>query len=202
MKNDPFQRYSTKQTHFLKGEGEGHSLERIDGRINTIVKGNPRMRLLRWVSIAAAAILLLVVGKVFIFDQGAGGMGQAYFEPYPNYAEPVLRGAEQGKSPYTAYDEQNFEEAVALFGNRGLAVLDSFYLAISLCGVGDWDSALPLLSAHTLISQEFVSARQWYYALALIETGGTDAGQVQLRQLADGDSEFSETAAELLRALK
>ncbi len=61
MTKDPFERYNTEPEYFLKGENEPASLQRIDARIESARRGDPKVPLLRWLTIGAAAILLAVL---------------------------------------------------------------------------------------------------------------------------------------------
>lgn len=202
MSQDPFDQYKNKPSHFLRGESEETSLERINARLEGQAKRNPVMPLLRWISIAAAAVLLLFVGKVFVFPSSADGMAQAFFEPFPNYANPTLRGQNDLNDPYTHYDRGVFDKAAQAFNGTQMSSVDSLYYGIALCGDGQWEDAQNVLSSISQLQGEYTPARNWYLSLALIEAGSKAEAQELLLELSAGNSSFSSNAEELLRALR
>ncbi len=202
MSTDPFGQYKNRPSHFLRGESEETSLERINARIDRSAKRNPAVPLLRWTSIAAAAVLLLFIGKVFLFQTDNTGMGVAFFEPFPNYEEPSLRGADNATEAYRHYDLKEFDLAVDMFRKMSMSRTDSLYMGISLCAAGEWGSAESVFRSLGEMAGQYESPHQWYWALSLLETDRQEEAQVLLDTLSTGNSSFAGDAVELTRALK
>ena len=205
MSKGPFEKYNTKPDYFLKGESEPESLERIDARIQGMRRGNPKVPLLRWFMIGAAAIFLAFLVNDVFFQPTEGTMAAKYFEPMPNYVTSVQRGTvQQEKELYANYDKGNYAEFIAGLKDAGEAnAVDSFYLAVSYCGLEQWQEADRVLSQlQGSIPQEYRPAYGWYRSLALLGMDRVEDATVELESVARGRSVYAGEAAELLDALR
>lgn len=204
MAIDPFEQYSDSREYYLSGESEAHSLGNVSGRIDKIIYRRRRRRVLQLITIGAAAFLLLFIGNRYLLNPDIPERAESFFEPYPNYVTASTRGSDTGPDEaYAAYDQGRYSDAVSSFGEGTLSVLDSFYLAVSLQAVGEWEKSEAVLTGlDQRLPAEYEAAREWYLALALLAGGDEHASTEILEQIRSGNSGFQDDAKRLLRAIQ
>lgn len=205
MTKDPFDRYNTKPEYFLKGESEPASLQRIDARIESAGRGDPKVPLLRWLTIGAAAILLAVLINDVARKPEAPAMADRYFEPLPNYVTSQTRGGGASHNDvYELYDDEEYRSFIRLLQpSNDLDPVDSLYLGISHAAIGDWKLARTTLeSIGSSLPEEYRPSRDWYLGLALCATGDVDEASQLLEKIGAGKSSYADRANELYEALR
>lgn len=120
----------------------------------------------RWVAAASAAVLILSSVWLGLRSGGSSDLFQAYFEVYPNYEQPVIRGSET-ISPYTFYEQREYERAIELW-DASSKVEDRFYLAMAYLAIGQSEDAISLFKKLP-DEHKYKEQTHWYLALAYIQ---------------------------------
>jgi len=166
----------------------------------------------RWLGImAVAAAVLLVITFVGIQFLGSGTTQEdlfaAYFEPYEAVAETTIsRGNSEtpyARAAYTAFLQGDYASAINQFEaylNEQEDAVVEFHLAQALLAEKRATEALPILQQLD-VQADFPLAAQtdWYLALALLETGDTEAARQQLKTITNqAPTTYKHTAAQTL----
>ena len=205
MTNDPFDQYNKAPDYLLKGQSEEQSLAQVEGRIRSLAQPPRKSRRFLYTGLAAAAILILVVSSVFLFDSDPIETATGYYEAYPNYVTGVVRGqADKRGAAFEAYDAGDYATAVEIFLEaQTINSIDAFYLGVSLEAVGRWEDASNiLLRVCGEVSEQYTSACLWYRSLASVATGDTESAVRDLTLLKNSSSNYKEDAAKLLKKIQ
>ncbi len=205
MTKDPFERYNTEPEYFLKGENEPASLQRIDARIESARRGDPKVPLLRWLTIGAAAILLAVLINDIAKQPEAPAMADRFFEPLPNYVTLQTRSSETADNEvYELYEKEEYSLFIrSLQRSNDLDPLDSLYLGISYAATGDWEMAQATFASISYsLPEEYRPSRDWYLGLSLCAAGQVDEASELLEKISAGKSSYANRASELQEALR
>lgn len=174
----------------------------------TVRRLHPRRRY--WA--AAAAVLLLLAAGWFVFrpapEPGAGELfALAEFEPYPNIAYRITKGAADSTAraaAFAAYERADWAAAAAAFATLEDEPVNRFYLGQSQLAAGNYAAAaatLEPLPARTDFNLADEAA--YYRAVALLGTGDQPGATALLEPLAGGPaSAVAAEARELLEKLR
>ncbi|WP_192350415.1 hypothetical protein [Algoriphagus sp. Y33] len=163
----------------------------------------------RWWYAAAAVLALMAMGWWISsqIPQQPKDLYYAYFEPYPNTVEPLVRSdaGQKGLSvqAFHLYEEGEYAKAGAAFGRlyqESNKEQDLFYQAISLMAAGKTTEALPLLERQEWTASYF-EASQWYLALAYLKEEQLSQAKTHLKKVRDAKGFLSSQATKLLKEL-
>ncbi len=208
MSTDPFKKYQDKPSYLLDGESEYDSIDRVDARIHDLVSNNSQRRMLKWLAMAAMVLVIFFTGRHLLSGDPEGSeLASMYYEVYPNYQTIATRGdAADGRlaDAYSAYDRAAFDLAVETFKQESvLSATDGLYYAIALQGLLKWETSLQLLfRIRNELPEEYVTAGEWYLALALVAKERHEEALPILKVIASGKSVFNEQATDLLRDIQ
>ena len=148
----------------IRSSERGKMKERLTVLENSLNNSSKR-KAWRWVAAASAAMLILS-SLWFGMRTDRGDLFQTYFEAYPNYEQPVVRG-EETISPYTLYEQRNYAQAIEMW-EGSTKVEDRFYQAIAHLAVGQSEDAISLLR-DLPEEHKYLEQAHWYMALAYIK---------------------------------
>jgi len=187
--------FSNKRKKDLK-----HKLQELERSMEPVKqKSGNRIHMYRIGAVAAVLLLLLVAKLVFQTSPMS-----KYFEPYPNYAAPVQRGADsfKGEQAFIFYEEGDYRNALEKFQNLTESDTIAFYKAQCLMATDDLDNASVLL--EKLIADKesvFLEQSNWYLALLYLEEGNSEQARASLEYLVNHSGFHSEEAKTLLKSL-
>ncbi len=170
-----------------------------------------RSRILRYASIAAAAVLVFAfLIKFFIPSGNPDKIFSRYYEPY--YAASLATrssGAGSDESLRTAlesYRSGNFQLAAVEFSNVLLKEPDTdlprFYLGVSLIELNNYDRAIRLLESLAGNPGEFNKDARWYLGLVWLKTGNHGKAVKCFEDLAHDTGFYTERSEKILRRLR
>lgn len=120
---------------------------------------------------------------------------------------PIERGVEiedLKTRAFTAYENGEFEKALALFKELNTKSTDSylqFYEAIVLMQLEKHKEAVPLLENYIAANGELKERAQWYLSLSYLKTKQLDKSKSLLMELTQQDGFKSKEASNLLKEL-
>ncbi len=165
----------------------------------------------KWWYVAASIIILL--GAFYFWNSKKPASNEelfaAYFEPYRNIVQPVVRGEENKDLKtiaYNAYENGDFKKALNLFDSllthkQEPSVL--FYKANALLKLNDAKKAIPILEKNSTVVDSFSEKKYWYLALAYLKDNQPEKSKEKLQMILEiENSEYKkEEARELLKRL-
>lgn len=166
---------------------------------------------LKILMIAASAIFLLGLSAWLFFftpqKSDAFSIYDAYYQPYENVVHPIERGSQiqdLKTRAFTAYENEEFEKALALFKELNNKSADSylqFYEAIVLMQLEKHDEAIPLLENYIASDGELKQRAQWYLSLSYLKTKQLEKSKSLFREIADQNGFKSKEASKILEEL-
>ena len=159
-----------------------------------------------WYYYAAAAVvaLLAVVAVLLPGKQNTDELFAAYFTPYPNVVEPLLRGndlAEDRLKPFHDYEGQDYQRAAAGFE----ALLDEkeepgilLLLGNSNLMLGKSEEAQKNFITLIRNYDDFDLQAKWFLSLSYLKSGDTENARKILKELGETEVSYASRAKELL----
>jgi hypothetical protein len=174
------------------------------------VQARARMpRMAMWAA-AAAAVLLVTVGIVWMLQPSQGErIFREYFEHSPRHGSSL--GAGNSLPAFRKYDEHRYDTALVLL--RAIPRSDGswdeaqFYIAVSLLALDSTEAGVAgmqgYLEGHDADDARFAEA-QWYLGLGLLRLGRLEEGRSVLAKLLDagGGDGHGEAILEILGRLR
>lgn len=163
-----------------------------------------------WMMAASIVLLVGICSWLLLFNtpnQSPEELYKIHFAPYENVVHPIERGVEiedLKTRAFTAYENEEFEKALALFKELNNKSTDSylqFYEAIVLMQLEKHDEAIPLLENYIAADGELKQRAQWYLSLSYLKTKQLDKSKSLLMQLTRQDGFKSKEASNLLKEL-
>lgn len=170
-----------------------------------------RSRVLRYASIAAAAVLVFAfLIKYFIPSGNPDKIFSRYYEPY--YAPSLATrssgpgGDESLDNALESYKSGNFQLAAVEFSNALLKEPDTdlprFYLSVSFIELNNYDRAVRLLESLAGRPGEFYKDAKWYLGLIWLKTGNREKAVQCFEDLTRDPGFYTERSVKILRLLK
>lgn len=157
-----------------------------------------------FIGIAASFLLISVFTAYLLRDRET--LFDQYYEAYPNYEVTALRGEDDlsaREEAYKAYDAADYELAIRQFmALESRLAADEFFLGIAYIEADKPMEALERLQA--VINSEnadYSGAARWYASLTYLSLGENEKAEKLLNDLTNKNSEWSSSAAELLKQL-
>ncbi len=170
-----------------------------------------------WQKWAMAASFLLMVSAAAWLWQSVGekvednkptapkSIFAANFKPYPNYAQPVVRGAGPKNDidkAYALYERKDFKAALTYFAKIDPPLNEDLFLeANAYLVIQQTEKAIPLLekvSTSETANPDLQQNAQWYLALALSETQPEQAIALFQKMKETPNHSYQTQAAEVL----
>ncbi|HLN56160.1 MAG TPA: hypothetical protein VK207_09215 [Bacteroidales bacterium] len=197
-------------------EGKNEIEEKPAAKILPIVnqdeseKKTGRLRILRFTSIAAAAVLgTFIVFKALLPSGDPQKLYNNYYETFQAVTSTVRSGNTSVSTAYLSainnYKRGDYREAEAGFmmaSKENPSDLSSeFYLGLSQLETGNIDLAILNLTAASETGR-FVKESQWYLGLAYLRKGDAEKASECFTALASEDGYYREASEKILRRLK
>jgi len=195
-------------------EGSLEPAESVVGSIKeTSVKksGSERIRIISYISLAAAAI----IGVVFIISSilpssNPDKIFSKYYEPYSAVSSvtrsPGTRENDFFSSALESYMTGNYQAAAAGFSgvlvNQEASDAPHFFLGITQIALNDFSTAVSLLEEVSAGQGEFTKESIWYLGLASLKTGNKARASECFEILAQTPGFYRERSVKILRRLK
>ena len=129
----------------------------------------------------------------------------ANFKPYPNYAQPTVRGAGPKNDidkAYALYEKKDFKAALTYFAKINPPLNEDLFLeANAYLVIQQTEKAIPLLekiSGSETANPDLQQNAQWYLALALSETQPEQAMALFQKMKDTPNHSYQSQAAEVL----
>ena len=191
------------------------TLRRLDRRVAASARRPFPIR--RFLSIAAAALLLLATGYfLFLQPSGQQGLFAQHFDYLPSAVK--IESGNRGPSSYEegpalrekamqAYEAGRFEQARELMEQhlsryrRDTEI--RFYLGIILLGEGETEAAIRNFEATLsgLPRPAYERPAKWYLALAFLQSGRDESAKGLFRELKNGSDRYATGAGAILKKL-
>lgn len=159
-----------------------------------------------------AAGFVIVFGLIWFSNQSTDyeKIYEANFQPYPNIAAPIVRGAETPEDAvekaFQYYESQNYNKAAGAFEELySKEKLDyaNFYYGISLMASDQVKKAIEILKDPTWeIPDKYQAETDWYLALAYIKIKNKEKATSSLEKIVETDGSRSEQAKDILKKLR
>lgn len=159
-----------------------------------------------WYYYAAAAVVALLVAVAFLLPgkEDTDQLFAAYFTPYPNVVQPLLRGdaptAEQIK-PFQDYEQKNYQAAAEGF-NELLATKEEAGILLLLGNsnlmLGKSEEAQENFITLIRNYDEFDLQAKWFLSLSYLKSGDTENARKILKELGEMEVSYASRAKELL----
>jgi tetratricopeptide (TPR) repeat protein len=159
-----------------------------------------------WYYYAAAAVVALLIAVAFLLPgkENTDELFAAYFTPYPNVVQPLLRGddatAGQAKA-FQDYEQKNYEAAAAGFKELldikeepGILLL----LGNSNLMLGKSEEAEENFITLIKNYDEFDLQAKWFLSLSYLKSGDTENARKILKELGETEVSYASRAKELL----
>ena len=162
----------------------------------------------------AASFLLMVSAAVWLWrstgpevkdNKPTTSIFAANFKPYPNYAQPVVRGAGPKNDidkAYALYEKKEFKAALTYFAKIDPPLNEDLFLeANAYLVIQQTEKAIPLLekvSTSETANPDLQQNAQWYLALALSETQPEQAMALFQKMKETPNHSYQSQAAEVL----
>lgn len=169
-------------------------IESLRQKQKSLIVGRNSYRI--WIGMAAAILLLAVVGSVIWLRQG-DLLEDELSEPYPL---AILDRSESntGKG-FEFYIKRDYKNAVNAFDPKSTDVSEIFYNGLSNLYAGNYDRAIQLLSSEPLKSSRYKQQADWFIALALLKSDKKEAAKKALGSISNDPAHYkSEEARKLL----
>lgn len=185
-----------KDLEFLKG------VERSLGKDS---RRGIKRDLYYYAAAACVALLALALWRPWAQETPAE-LFNAYYEPYPNIFEPVLRGEESTprSQAFQAYEQQQYEQASILFSGLLREQRDAgMLLLLGNANLMTGKTEVATSNFKDLIAgyEELDTEAKWYLSLCYLKTGEAAAARDLLKEIAGKNTPESAKAAALLKDL-
>jgi tetratricopeptide (TPR) repeat protein len=151
--------------------------------------------------LTAACFMLLVAGAIFFVNRETlppdRKIFEAYFEPYPNIAQPGTMGGESNPNDlnngYKAYDSKEYANAIRFFEkaldeNRDPMIL--FYTGNAYLALGKDDKAIEKFDflLHNYSNFILIEQARWYLSLSYLQQGNIEKARSNFKSLENSDN--------------
>lgn len=158
--------------------------------------------------IAFLTAACLIIGAFLFLNRtpSPDEMYAAYYEPYPNVLQPIVRGEAQASSEaFRAYENKNYAEAEVAFAELLKTNSDAnleFYYAMTLLNQDKFEEAKRILNRLKSKEQDFLAETYWYSALIALKQNDLVLAKKELEALSNINSMFKQKDRErLLKSL-
>ncbi|WP_353780060.1 hypothetical protein [Winogradskyella sp. 3972H.M.0a.05] len=157
--------------------------------------------------VAASIALIATLSGYWMFknnDVNHQDLYSEYFQPYRNVVQPIVRGDNSKDLKYSAfkaYEAKEYTVALNLFDSLLQTTHDasiSFYKANALMQLNEHDKAISILESHLDLGNNLADKKNWYLALAYLNTNRPEQAKEQLRKLLATTSQFKRKEAQKL----
>jgi len=181
---------------------EVEELKKLKSGLQKMDKGAKTRKSYLWVKVAASVLFMVVLGYLVLQNKlDKNALYEAYYEPYPNIAEPISRSQGSAENAYQLYESGNYEDALKLLEARTeKSDTTIFYIGQSHMAQGDLEAAD---AKFIMISKEspFFQPAQWYTALIALKTQDRKVYVSKLSSIAKSGNSYSTRAKEILETL-
>ncbi len=174
-------------------------------------KGIKRSQLIRYISLAAAAVLVLfVVVRALIPSYDPEKLYNSYFAPF-DMVSPMTRVAgtnsedkfSQAVEKYRTGDYLSAKASFTeLLSGDSASLASRFLLGLSCLAMDEYDNAVFQLENVTKQSSTYRKEATWYLGLAYLKKGEKERAAGCFGSLAQSPGYYNERAREILRRLK
>ncbi len=160
-----------------------------------------------WYYYAAAAVVALLVAVTFLLprEDNTDELFTAYFTPYPNVVQPLLRGDDnlmpERTKPFQDYEQKNYEAAATGFKEllevkeeAGILLL----LGNSNLMLGKAEEAQENFITLIRNYDEFDLQAKWFLSLSYLKSGDIENARKILTELGEMEVSYASRAKELL----
>ena len=158
-----------------------------------------------WYYYAAAAVVALLVAVAFLLpgNENNDELFAAYFTPYPNLVQPLMRGNESTARPkaFKDYEQKNYQAAAEGFKE----LLDTkeepgvlLLLGNSNLMLGKSEEAQENFITLIKNYDEFDLQAKWFLSLSYLKSGDTENARKILKELGETEVSYASRAKELL----
>ncbi len=152
-------------------------------------KNNVRVFSGSWIAIAAAVLIVAVIGSVVVLS-GESMLDKELSEPYPYSAE---RGSDVNDG-FRFYQNRDYRNAISRLNDDDATAV--FYKGLSYLYVGEYQNAITSFSS--LETSRYNEQARWFTALALLKSGKITEGKIVLNAIVSNNGYKSSEARELL----
>jgi len=125
----------------------------------------------------------------------------AFYEPYPNIIDPIVKGDSDSLTIYQYYELKNYDRVIQNLSSQSTLNLDEqFYLASSYLEINNDLKTSELLEVLKK-SEKYADPSQWYLALICIKQEKSTCKAMVEAISSDGTNIYNRKAAELLEKL-
>ena len=189
--------------HEFNGEDhqvEGYIEELRQKRLKVIAeRGTERKMSFGWVKIAAAILLINIVGAIVWFslpkDAVVDLVAQELSVPYPLSVE---RGSSDAEPGFEAYFKGEYQTAIASFDKVENDATVIFYNGLSHLYAGDYDRAVTLLQSEAVGASRYQEQAAWFQSLALLKAGRDNEAKGILEKISGNTGHYKFDAARRL----
>jgi TolA-binding protein len=167
-----------------------------------------RTRMLRFVSLSAAAVLGAVLIIKSLQPTDPQKLFSSYYEPF-SAVSPVVRGTNSNElyisamDSYKAGDYQNAEQAFKQSANMNPSFGSPvFYLGLTALETGEYNAAITNLDSVIKGSGAYSKEAKWYLGLAYLRTDNKEKARKCFEELAASSGYYKERSEKILRRLK
>lgn len=162
------------------------------------------------VMVAATIVLLVAIGYLIMKDTvrpDPTALYLAYFEPYENVIHPIERGnpvQDLVSRAFYAYENENYEEAIELFGQLAVQEPDpyiDFYNGIVLLQLDRDQEAVARFQEYLGSDGPLKDRAEWYLALGYLKLGELQKARELLTKLSNDKAYNAEKAGQILDKL-
>lgn len=151
-----------------------------------------------------AAILLIAALTYFALSRSEKSepleIYAAFYEPYPNVIDPIVKGASDSYSVYQHYEAKDYKKVIQLLDSKDSNTLDEhFYRASTYLAQKDFAKASTIFQ-QMQISEKYGDAAQWYLALICIHQNKS-CNELFDAIAKDASNIYNMKAADLLKEL-
>ncbi|MFZ2905783.1 MAG: hypothetical protein WAZ98_06245 [Cyclobacteriaceae bacterium] len=163
-----------------------------------------------WKPLAAAASIALIAVTIVLWNRedDPAQLYASYFDPYPNYFEPIVRNGKESITKRTqafqAYEAGDYQQASLLFSELLIEKKEPGMLLLQ-------GNANLILGNTTEARNNFITLindfddydnqGKWYLGLSYLKEGNLKSAQLILRELSDTESSYAVKAKKLLKQL-
>ncbi|HMZ45574.1 MAG TPA: tetratricopeptide repeat protein [Chitinophagaceae bacterium] len=163
----------------------------------------------KWLYIAAAIIFIAGSGiLVLVQKPDAKELYAAYYQPYPNTVQPIVRGNNDNEknvfAAFNAYEKGQYETALTLFDELYTIHKKDYpilYKAICFLQLNQPNESIEILKQYNFTEYEFIVMGKWYLAMAYLKTGDKENAIPLVKYVSENENPFQDAAKTLFKKL-